>query len=120
VDANRETLSRNVRYGKWAGLWGGVIGFFVHQQFNSTWIYVHCPERTLSFVLGFASACALVSIVTGLWSWNVRQSLRHDAETHITIKTDRFIASMSAAMAVIVVLFIAFSSAAAWFLQCQR
>jgi hypothetical protein len=120
VDANRETLSTRVRYGKWAGLCGGVIGIFVHQQFSSTWIYVRCPEHTLRFVLGFAIACALFSLATGVWSFSVRQSLRHDEEAHATTKTDRFIASMSAAMAVIGVVFIAFSSAAAWFLQCQR
>jgi hypothetical protein len=120
MDANRETLPRWVRYGKWAGLWGGVIGLFVHQQLNATWIYVRCPERTLHVVLGFASFCALISILTGLWSWRVRQSLRQDPEAHITVKADRFIASLSAAMTVIAILFIAFSSAAAWFLQCQR
>jgi hypothetical protein len=120
VDANRETLPTYVRYGKWAGLWGGVIGIFVHQQLNSTWIYTRCPQNTLRFVLSFAIACALLSILTGIWSWSVRQSLGSDSDAHPTTKTDRFIASLSAAMAIFGVLFIAFATAAAWFLQCQR
>jgi TRAP-type C4-dicarboxylate transport system permease small subunit len=120
VDSGRETLPTRVRYGKWAGLYGGVIATFVHQQVNSTWIYARCPERTLRFVLIFAIACASFSIVLGAWSWSVRQSLRHDAGAHLTTKTDRFIASLSAAIALIGVAFVAFSSAAAWFLQCQR
>jgi hypothetical protein len=120
VDANRETLPTRVRYGKWAGLYGSVIGIFVHQQFSSTWIYVRCPEHTLRFVLGFAITCALLSLATGIWSFSVRQSLRHDVDAHATTKTDRFIASMSAAMSVIGIVFIGFSAAAAWFLQCQR
>jgi TRAP-type C4-dicarboxylate transport system permease small subunit len=120
MDANRETLPARIRYGKWAGMYGGVAAIIIHQQVNSTWIYTRCPEDTLRFVASFAIACALLSIVTGLWSWSVRQSLRSDSDAHVTTKTDRFIASISAAIAVIGVLFIVFSAAAAWFLQCQR
>jgi len=120
MEPTRETLSTYVRYGKWAGLWGGVLGIFVHQQFNSTWIYARCPERTLYFVLSFAAACSLLSLATGLWSWSVRRSLRDDRDAHISMKTDRFIATLSAAIALIGIVFIAFASAAAWFLQCQR
>jgi TRAP-type C4-dicarboxylate transport system permease small subunit len=120
VETGRETLSTSTRYGKWAGMYGGVIATFVHQQVNSTWIYARCPERTLRVIMIFATACALFSIITGVWSWGVRQSLRADAGAHATTKTDRFIATLSAAIAVIGVVFIAFASAAAWFLQCQR
>jgi len=120
MEPSRETIPTHVRYGKWAGLWGGVIGIFVHQQVSSTWIYARCPERTLQFVLSFAVACALVSLITGLWSWSVRHSLREDLDAHITVKTDRFIATLSAAIALLGIVFIAFASAAAWFLQCQR
>lgn len=120
MEPNRETLPTYVRHGKWAGLWGGVLSIFVHQQFNSTWIYARCPERTLQFVMSFAIACALVSLITGLWSWSVRRSLRDDTEAHITTKTDRFVATISAAIAVVSIIYIAFASAAAWFLQCER
>jgi hypothetical protein len=120
MDANRETLPTRIRYGKWAGLYGGVATIIVHQQVNATWIYTRCPENTLRFVLGIAIACGLLSVITGIWSWSVRQSLRADSDAHATTKTDRFIASTSAAIAVFGVLYIAFSAAAAWFLQCQR
>ncbi len=120
MDANRETLSIRVRYGKWAGLYGGAIGALVHQQLNATWIYARCPADTLTFVLAIAIACALVTVFSGAWSWSVRQSLRRDEAAQATTKTDRFIGSLSAAFAVVALLFIAFSAAAAWFLQCQR
>ena len=120
MDANRETLPTRIRYGKWAGLYSGIGAAFAHQQINATWIYARCPERTLSFVMSLAIVCATVSIVGGVWSWAVRQSLRGDADAHATTRTDRFLASVSAAIALLGVVFIALSAAAAWFLQCQR
>jgi hypothetical protein len=67
-----------------------------------------------------AAICAFIAIATGAWSWSVRQSLRRDEDADLTAKTDRFIASLSVALAVIMVLFIVFSSAAVLFLRCER
>lgn len=120
MDTARESSSSFGRYGKWAGLYGGVIGVFAHQQINSSWIYAYCPANTLALVLAIGASCAVLCLITGAWSWHVRRALRHDEAAHVSTNTDRFIASLSAAMAVIGLMFIVFASLAAWFLQCQR
>jgi hypothetical protein len=120
MDETRETLSRTVRYGKWAGLYGGVIGLIAHQQISSAWIYTRCPAQPLRLVLTIAIACSVLALATGTWSWSVRQALPDAMETPITTKNDRFIAALSATFAVVIFLFIVFSTAAAFFLQCER
>lgn len=119
MDAVREKLSMQVRYGKWAGLYGAVLALIAHQQIASNWIYLRCPPSPPTLVFTTAAICAFIAIATGAWSWSVRQSLRRDPDAHLTMKTDRFIASLSAALAVVIVLFIVFSSAAALFLRCE-
>ena len=120
MDETREHLSTYVRYGKWAGLYGGVLALIAHQQIVSNWVYMRCPANPPLLVFTMATICGLIAIATGIWSWSVRQALRSDSEAHVSVKTDRFIASLSAVLAVVIVLFIVFSSAAALFLRCER
>jgi hypothetical protein len=120
MDAARETLPAHVRYGKWAGLYGAVLALIAHQQITSSWMQVRCPPSPPALVLTTAIICGFIAIATGVWSWSVRQSLRRDPDAHATMKADRFIASISAAFAVVSVLFIVFSSVAVLFLRCER
>jgi len=120
MDELREQLSPHVRYGKWAGLCGAVMALIAHQQIASSWVYTRCPPNPPLLVGTTAAICAFIAIATGVWSWSVRQSLRRDADAGLTMKTDRFIASLSAALALVMVLFIIFSSAAVFFLRCER
>lgn len=120
MDAAREKLSTYVRYGKWAGLCGGVLALIAHQQIASSWVYTRCPTHPSVLVFTTATICGLISIATGVWSWSVRQALRHDPDAHLTVNTDRFIASLSAVFAAVIVMFIVFSSAAVLFLRCER
>jgi chromate transport protein ChrA len=120
MDEQRETLSRAVRYGKWAGLYGGVAGLIAHQQIASSWIYTRCPEQPWRLVLTTAIACAVVALATAVWSWSVRHALADRTEANLTTTNDRFIATLSVAFAIVAVLFIVFSAAAAFFLQCER
>jgi hypothetical protein len=120
MDENREALSRTVRYGKWAGLYGGVVGLIAHQQIASSWIYTRCPEQPLKLVLTTAIACGVIALASAVWSWSVRHALPEKAGTPLTTTNDRFIATLSAAFALVILLFIVFSAAAAFFLQCER
>lgn len=120
MEKARETLPAYVRYGKWAGLCGAALALIAHQQIASSWIYTRCPPSPPTLVFTIGAVCGLVAIGTGVWSWSVRQALRSDHDAHMTVKTDRFIAALSAALAVVIVLFIVFSSAAALFLRCER
>ena len=120
MDPAREKLSRHIRYGKWAGLLGGVMALIAHQQVASTWVYTKCPADPPVLVFTTAALCTFIAIATSAWSWSVRQSLRDDAAAHVTTKTDRFIATLSATLAILIVLFVIFSSAAVLFLACER
>jgi hypothetical protein len=120
MDELREKLSPHVRYGKWAGLCGAVMALIAHQQIASSWVYTRCPENPPLLVGTTAAICAFIVIATGAWSWSVRQSLRNDENAHVTPETDRFIASLSAALALVILLFIVFSSVAVLFLRCER
>lgn len=120
MDAAREKLAANIRYGKWAGLAGAVFALIAHQQITSSWIYTRCPPNPPALVFTIAAISAGVAIVTGMWSWSVRRALRRDPDAHLTMKTDRFIASLSVALTVVILLFIVFSSVAVLFLRCER
>ena len=120
MDSARETLPVCIRYGKWAGLVGAVMALIAHQQVASSWIYASCPPSPATLVYTTAAICGSLAIGSGAWSWWVRRSLRTDPATHLSTNTDRFIASLSAAFTLIVLLFIAFSAAAVLFLQCER
>jgi hypothetical protein len=120
MDADRELAPRRIRYGKWAGFIGGSIAWFAHQQVSSSWIFAHCPERSMRLVLGVGLVCAAVSILTGLWSGALWRSLRNEPAGHPATETDRFISALSFAMAVVALLYVLFSTLAVVFLQCQR
>jgi hypothetical protein len=109
-----------VRYGKWAGLFGGSIGWFAHQQVSSSWVFARCPENSLTMVLAVAAVCTAIALVSGLWSWSVWGSLQPDPGPDPSASTDRFVAAVSAAIALISLLYILFSTLAPVFLQCQR
>jgi hypothetical protein len=116
----RQAASRGIRTGKWAGLYGGLLGWFADQQATVMWVYTHCPVRSRALVLAIGSLCALAVIAGGLISLRVRQSLpaNHTADT--TLRTDRFIATLSVLMACLGLVAIVFGSAAGLVLRCER
>jgi hypothetical protein len=120
MDESRMAVPRHVRLGKWAGLYGSVLSIVILQQVSATTVYARCPEHPLRLVLALSAVCALLSVVTGAWSWAVRQALSHEAAALPGTRNDRFIAGLSAAMAVVSFLYILFAAAAPLYLQCQR
>jgi len=116
----RQATSRGIRIGKWAGLYAGLLGWFADQQATVMWMYTHCPVRSREWVLIVGSVCALVAVAGGLVSLRARQSLPADPNADTTLRTDRFIATLSVLMACLGLLAIVFGSAAGLILRCER
>jgi hypothetical protein len=121
MNPQRDNLPLSVRFGKWAGLFTGSIGWGLEQQILSTTIYTSCPVEIKSFASIVAAACAILALTGGLFSWHALRSLPHSApDSDLRTHTDRFIALCSILMTIIGVIAIVFGTPAGWILRCER
>jgi hypothetical protein len=119
MNPQRENLPLDVRFGKWAGLFCGSMGWGLEQQILSTTAFTACPPGANVLATTVAVVCAVIAIAGGLWSWRALRSLPESApQSDVRLHSDRFIAVMSMMMAVFGVLAIAFGTPAGWIVRC--
>lgn len=118
--SERQTFSARLRYGKWAGLYMGPLAAFANQQIVATIVYADCPAHSAALVLGVGAACAAIGLLGALVSWRTRQALPSEHTASAALRTDRFIATLSAIFAVICMLLTVFGTPAGWILRCER
>jgi hypothetical protein len=116
--AARQLATRH-RIGKWLGLLTGAAAWALDQQIIATAAYARCPAKLDSVLLLTAVSCALLALVGGVVSLRVWQALPAAASASHTDRVDRFIAALSVLLAGVSLLFIVFSSAAAFILGCE-
>lgn len=116
----RQTFSMRLRIGKWAGFILGTLAALADQQIVATVVYARCPVRSEVLVFGVSAACAALGLLGALLSWRARQMLPSEESASATLRTDRFIATLSSVFAAFCVLFIVFASTAGGILRCDR
>jgi hypothetical protein len=120
MSVQRQTSSARLRAGKWAGLALGPLAALADQQIVATTVFARCPENSVALTLGVGFACALVAGLGAALSWRARQATPHAPTTDLTLRTDRFIATLSAVFAMMCLLFILFATPAGLILRCER
>jgi hypothetical protein len=116
----RQTFSMRARWGKWAGLYLGLIAAFGDQQIVTNAVYARCPEQAQGFTLIVGGVCAALALAGAAISWFTRQSLPAISTTSAALRTDRFIATLSAGFAVLALLLVLFGTTAGLILRCER
>jgi hypothetical protein len=120
MNTTRQTFSARIRFGKWAGAWLGALAWFADQQLVSMTAYANCPVRTHEFTVSVAVGCILLACAGAWASWRARRALPDNSTASPSLKTDRFIATMSLAIAALSILAIVFGTAAGVILRCER
>lgn len=116
----RQSFSRRLRFGKWAGFYAGTLAALAHQQIVTMTVYTRCPVNSDVLVLGIGAACAVVGAAGAIYSWLTRQALPHEDTASASLRADRFIATLAAIFAAFCVLFVVFATAAGVILRCER
>ena len=116
----RQTFSLRARWAKWAGFWLGLMAAFADHQIVSNTVFARCPAHSQSFTVTVGLVCAAIALAGAAISWVARQTLPGGPTASATLRTDRFIATLSAAIAVMSLLLIAFGTTAGLFLRCER
>jgi hypothetical protein len=116
----RQAVSWRARFGKWAGAWLGTAAWFADQQIVSMTAYADCPAKSPELTVGVGVACAFVALLGGWYSWRARSAIPAGETPSASLRTDRFIATLSLALACIAILAIVFGTTAGLILRCER
>lgn len=116
----RQTFSAKLRIGKWLGWPLGALAAIAHHQIVTNTIYARCPVQSDAFVIGMGALWAFVGLIGAILSWRARQALPSEGTADASLRTDRFIATLSSMFAFFCVLFIIFSVPAGMILRCER
>lgn len=116
----RQTFSPRLRFGKWAGLYLGLIAASGDQQIVTNTIFGECPEWSRELVLTVGAVCTALALLGAIVSWRARGALPDDSNASTVLLTDRFIATLSAIFALVCVLVIVFGTTAGLILECER
>ena len=120
MSVERQTFSARLRFGKWVGLWLGLLAAFADQQIVANTVYARCPDNSQTFVLGVGGVCAVIALLGAAVSWRTRQALPAESTASHALQTDRFIATLSAVFAAVCLLVIVFGTSAGLVLRCER
>ena len=118
--AARQAFSRRLRWGKWAGAYLGLLAAIADHQIVSNSVFARCPAASAAFTLTVGGVCAAIALLGATLSWRTRQALPETSTADATLRTDRFIATLSALLAFVCLLFILFATAAGLILRCER
>jgi hypothetical protein len=120
MSVERQTFSTKLRIGKWLGFILGTMAALADQQITATTIYARCPVRSDLFVISVGAVCAAIGMIGAFISWRTRQELPSEESASASLRTDRFVATLSAVFALFCVLFILFATVAGLILRCER
>jgi nitrate reductase gamma subunit len=109
-----------IRFGKWAGLFAGGLGWFADQQINAITAWTRCPVEVRTLVITVGVSCALLAIAGGWISFATLRRLPDKTHASDSSKTDYFIATLSVLMATFSVLAVIFGTPAGLILRCER
>lgn len=116
----RQTFSAKLRIGKWLGMVLGAIAALGHHQIVTNTVFARCPVHSEPFVVGMGIFWGLVALIGALGSLRTRQALPKEETADASLRTDRFIATLSMIFAVLCALFILFATPAGLILRCER
>jgi hypothetical protein len=120
VAVERQTHPARARWRKWAGFWLGLTAAFADHQIVSNTVFARCPENSQSLTLTVGAVCAAIALVGAAISWSTRQALPDASTASAVLRTDRFIATLSATIALLSLLVILFGTTAGLVLRCER
>lgn len=120
MSADRQTFSRRLRFGKWAGAALGLIAAVAFHQIATNVVYARCPAQSAAFVLTLGAIWGPVALGGAILSWRTREALPDASTASAVLRTDRFIATLCAAFAFVCLLFIVFGATAGVILRCER
>jgi hypothetical protein len=116
----RQTFSAKLRIGKWLGVALGSTAAIAHHQMVTNTIYARCPVQSETFVIGMGVLWGVVALIGAILSWRTRQALPKEDTADASLRTDRFVATLSMIFAALCVLFILFATPAGLILRCER
>ncbi len=116
----RQTFSSKLRVGKWLGVPLGAIAAIAHHQIVTNTVYARCPVQSDAFVIGMGVLWACVGLIGAYVSWRTRRALPTQSTADASLRTDRFIATLSSLFAILCVLFVVFATPAGMILRCER
>lgn len=116
----RQTFSAKLRIGKWLGLALGTVAAIAHHQIVTNTIYARCPGNSEGFVLWMGALWGFIALVGAFLSWRTRQTLPKAHTADASLRTDRFVATLSMIFAAFCALFIIFATPAGMILGCER
>jgi hypothetical protein len=120
VTEQRQTFSQRARWGKWAGLYLGLMAAGGDHQIVSNTVFARCPEQSQAFTLTVGAVCAVIALAGAAISWSARRAIPAAPTTSVVLRTDRFIATLSTGFAILCLLLILFATTAGLILRCER
>jgi hypothetical protein len=117
VDRTQHSLL--VRIGKSLGLYLSPAAWFTYQQLIVAQTYAACSDATPRFAIAMGALFFCIAALGLAASVHAIRTLSAELGQD-TFKTDLFLARLSLFVAAISMLGIAYSTAAAFFLQCER